>query len=298
MQNHISVVIPTFRREKLLLRSLQYILPQLHEQDEVIVCNDDREGNSCGDIIKSLNDGRVTLVNNDAEKGPASTRNIGASHAKNNLILFLDDDDILVDGYLQSLRQTLDEYPEADYGYSNIEITYGTAWQDKLKKLVPEVASPVTKSKDKLFGACCGFWIKKGIFEKVGKFDVTLWNSEDNDLCARLHAAKFKCLKFQRKWVLVCRSHQDGAQNITSRTQNSQKVKCWWMVYSKNSKNLPLTDGVRVTLLERFIRRAVKFNLTDYAAKKMSQNLLDPLMILGFLYLGGKYISKIIKQKN
>ena len=37
-----SVVIPTFRRPKLLIRSLQSVLVQLEDTDEIIVVNDDR----------------------------------------------------------------------------------------------------------------------------------------------------------------------------------------------------------------------------------------------------------------
>lgn len=296
MEHSISVVIPTFRREKLLQRSLKQILPQLDENDEIIICNDDRENQFNGNFSSLVNGEKIVTINNFEEKGPASTRNFGARYAKNKVILFLDDDDIVRDGYLESIRSTLKFYPNADYGYSNIEITYGSATENL--RLDPEIASEVKRSVDKLFGACCGFWIKRDVFEKVGRFDVSLWNSEDNDLGARLHAAKFICMKFQNKWIVVCRSHQDEMKNITSITKNTEKLRCWWYVYEKNSRNLSATDGVRVILLERFVRRSVKLNSTANAIKKMLTRPLDPLIIIGLIYLIFKYARHKVKRNT
>lgn len=295
MDHGISVVIPTFKRENLLKRGVHQIIPQLKEKDEIIICNDDRGTDLNEKIAKLTNNNKIITINNYAERGPASTRNIGADHAKNKVILFLDDDDIVHDGYLESIRRTLDLNPNSDYGYSNIDITYESA-PENITKIEPEIALKVTKSKDKLFGACCGFWIKRDVFEKVGKFDPSLWNSEDNDICARLHASKFTCVKFKKRWILVCRSHEKETKNITGTTENAEKLRCWWQVYSKNSKSLAPIDGVRLILLERFVRRSVKLNSTAYAIKKMLSKPSDPLITIGLIYLIIKYTGNKIKN--
>ena len=90
----ISVIIPLYNKEPIIEQSLQSVLSQDYGDFEVIVVNDGSTDRSA-EIVKSINDPRITLIEQD-NGGPSKARNTGVKHAKGDWILFLDADDELL----------------------------------------------------------------------------------------------------------------------------------------------------------------------------------------------------------
>jgi glycosyltransferase involved in cell wall biosynthesis len=88
----VSVVIPTLDRPSLLLRAINSVLRQTHQEVEVIVVVD-RPDHDTLSAVQSLNDSRVRLVLNSYAPTAGGARNAGVDHAKGEWIAFLDDDD-------------------------------------------------------------------------------------------------------------------------------------------------------------------------------------------------------------
>lgn len=88
----ISVIIPTLDRPKLLLRAINSVLSQTHEELEVIVVADEPDKDT-ESVVQSLHDPRVQLIRNPHSLKAAGARNFGADHATGEWIAFLDDDD-------------------------------------------------------------------------------------------------------------------------------------------------------------------------------------------------------------
>ncbi|WP_076860627.1 glycosyltransferase family 2 protein [Bradyrhizobium mercantei] len=88
----VSVVIPTLDRPRLLLRAIDSVLRQTHQDIEVIVVVDRPSGDIIS-AIQSVNDPRVRLVVNSYSLTAGGARNTGADHATGEWIAFLDDDD-------------------------------------------------------------------------------------------------------------------------------------------------------------------------------------------------------------
>lgn len=93
----ISVVIPTFSRPDLLRRSLTSVLNQTYQNLEIIVVDDNvaqpENRQAVRNLVESLGDSRVRLIENRRPLGGAMTRNAGIEAAHSEYIAFLDDDD-------------------------------------------------------------------------------------------------------------------------------------------------------------------------------------------------------------
>jgi glycosyltransferase involved in cell wall biosynthesis len=88
----VSVVIPTLRRPKLVLRALASVLNQTYQQIEVIVVVDGPDEDTC-EVLRSVNDSRLRVIVNPRSLTAAGARNVGVDYAKGEWIAFLDDDD-------------------------------------------------------------------------------------------------------------------------------------------------------------------------------------------------------------
>jgi glycosyltransferase involved in cell wall biosynthesis len=88
----VSVIIPTTRRPKLLLRALASVLDQTHRELEVIIVVDGPNPETLAEL-DGIGDPRVRVLQNRESLGPGVARNLGAEQARGEWIAFLDDDD-------------------------------------------------------------------------------------------------------------------------------------------------------------------------------------------------------------
>jgi glycosyltransferase involved in cell wall biosynthesis len=88
----VSVIIPTLDRPKLLLRAIDTVLRQTHQEIEVIVVVDRPDPDTVS-AVRAVSDPRLQLIVNPQRTTAAGARNVGADHATGEWIAFLDDDD-------------------------------------------------------------------------------------------------------------------------------------------------------------------------------------------------------------
>jgi glycosyltransferase involved in cell wall biosynthesis len=88
----VSVVIPTLDRPELLLRAIDSVLRQTHQEIEVIVVVDRPDPNTLS-AVRSVEDPRLRLIVNPHPLTAAAARNFGADQGTGEWIAFLDDDD-------------------------------------------------------------------------------------------------------------------------------------------------------------------------------------------------------------
>lgn len=97
----ISVIVPTYKRETLLRRSLDSII--FNAPDEIIVVNDDPTE------LKEINTKQnYKLIQHRENQGLSAARNSGISMAVGDYISFCDDDDEWMPEYLNTVRPLLD----------------------------------------------------------------------------------------------------------------------------------------------------------------------------------------------
>lgn len=89
----VSVIIPFFNREDLLLRAIKSVQSQTHSNLEIILVDDASTEplDKLNNLLKK--DKRIILLKNNENKGPAASRNFGISKASGEYVAFLDSDD-------------------------------------------------------------------------------------------------------------------------------------------------------------------------------------------------------------
>jgi glycosyltransferase involved in cell wall biosynthesis len=103
----ISVCMAVFNGESYLEEQLRSILVQLANDDEVIVVDDCSIDGSV-DLVRRVNDSRVTIVQNTVNSGPTKSFERAFSLAKGKYIFLSDQDDIWVPGKVAAVSEIFD----------------------------------------------------------------------------------------------------------------------------------------------------------------------------------------------
>lgn len=101
----ISVVIPTYNEEKDISQCLDSVESQTYQKTEVIIV-DDGSTDKTRDIVQKYK--RVRLLRQE-HQGPGAARNLGAKHAKGEILVLIDADMVLLPDYIEKLTKPIIE---------------------------------------------------------------------------------------------------------------------------------------------------------------------------------------------
>lgn len=104
----ITVIIPVYNAEKKIERCVNSVLPQLTEQDELLLINDGSKDNSLLILRDIEKKHRIVRVIDKENEGVANTRNRGIKEALGQYICFIDNDDYLEQDYIQTYYEAID----------------------------------------------------------------------------------------------------------------------------------------------------------------------------------------------
>ena len=109
----ISVLMPVYNGEKYLKQAIDSILSQTFTNFELITINDGSKDNSLN-ILKSYNDPRLIIINNEINKGLIESLNIGLAQCKGMYTARFDHDDIALPHRFDTQYKFMQEHPEID----------------------------------------------------------------------------------------------------------------------------------------------------------------------------------------
>lgn len=184
----ISVIIPTYNRANMVCDCVASVLAQKGVALEIIVV-DDCSPDDTGLKIKERfgNDSRVRYIRNEKNSFQAVSRNNGAKAARGDWLLFLDDDNLLVENAVEELLRCFERHPDAGLvaplsihlrpGRENVVWTLGSdfnRWTSQPKDIMPNTPAgqipkdpidcPTTYSPN-------AFLVPRKVFEEVGGFE-------------------------------------------------------------------------------------------------------------------------------
>jgi mycofactocin glycosyltransferase len=192
----LSIIVPTRDRGKSLVECLESLYAQDYpsEQIEIIAIDD----GSVDETQKLMSGFACKLLKNPSSRGQSYCRNLGAQHAKGEILAFLDDDCVAgrtwlkdlvlyfrweevgavggyVDGY--SSRSLLDRY-EKVFSRLNLGKYIVRGMKDRSTFYVPT----------------CNMLVRKKAFDETGGIRETMHLGEDVDFCWRLRDAGWQAL--------------------------------------------------------------------------------------------------------
>lgn len=107
-----SVVIPLFDKAHTIVSTVASVLAQDFADFEIVIINDGSTDGGPEKVRSSFRDSRIRIVDQE-NQGVSMARNHGVALAERELIAFLDGDDLLLPGYLSSMRALAAEFPDA-----------------------------------------------------------------------------------------------------------------------------------------------------------------------------------------
>ena len=192
----ISVIIPTYNRQKLLARAIESVLNQTFKDFELFIVDDGSTDNT-KEVVREFQkrDSRIKYIWQENSGAPARPKNTGIKNAKGNYIAFLDDDDEWLSEKLEKQLE-LFEGLESDLGFVGCNIL---VINESNKKIWREYKIPRYSSQiffeELLEGnfilTSSSIMIKKEVLDKIGLFDENLKFGDDWDLWLRI-AKKYK----------------------------------------------------------------------------------------------------------
>lgn len=113
----ISIVVPTYNREKSLEKCIKSILNQTYTDFELIIVDDCSVDNT-EKMIHSFSDNRIKYIKLDKRGGAYNARNAGISVIKGEYFLRWDSDDIMYPFALSELTNILNKNKDIDMVYA------------------------------------------------------------------------------------------------------------------------------------------------------------------------------------
>lgn len=181
----ITVLIPTFNRQGLVVEAIKSVFSQTYTNYEVVVVDDGSTDDTERVLEPWLSKIRYLKKPNG---GPSSSRNLGIQHANSHYVAFLDSDDQWEPNFLQTVVTTLQSQP--DLGLvttSRLMIPEGVCQPRIPDSPIKGDLYPILFQRN--FVTTSGVLVKRECFDMVGFFNEELIQAGDYDMWLRISKA-------------------------------------------------------------------------------------------------------------
>ena len=193
----VSIVIPTFNREKTIVRAVNSVLRQTYCDIEVIVV-DDGSQDKTRMLLDEIQDPRIRYIY-QRNSGACAARNKGIKLAQGDYIAFQDSDDIWHEDKLEQQMKIMDKY-KPDILFCQM-IRFDADSSQENNTVVPEIShSGFLERKDIVVGISTQCLLTKSYVAKDILFDTDMPRYQDLDWLLR---ATEKYSLFGLKEILV-----------------------------------------------------------------------------------------------
>lgn len=279
-----SIIVPSYNRNKEILALLESLKQQTVYNFDVVVVDD------CSTELVKVEKSypfQVTVIRNTPNVGAAQSRNVGAMHAKNEWLLFLDDDDRFAPEKCERLAQAITANPEANFVYHpakcemvNEQFSYTThPFKDK---------ADLTKENILLANKIGGMpmiGLKKALFEQVGGLSNELRSLEDYDFLLKLVAQTDFNPLYVDEALTYCTFHTKRS-SVSTDTTNTEKaiqyIQQHYIETEQQAKNFKINSLYILAYphVMNLSRKAAKYYFEIFKQNKNIKMLVIALIIL------------------
>lgn len=236
------------------MEAIDSVIHNIKGDFEVILINDGSTEHSTLEVLKALNDPRVTIIH-QTNKGLASARNIGVQHCKGEILFFLDSDNTILPCYASRAVEIFNSHSEISVVYGN-PLFFGEV--DSVKRFSTHSYNFDLLLKGNYIDACA--FVRKKDFLEVGGFSVhsDLQGWDDWELWIKLSIAgkKFHYLNFD------CFGYRVRSNSMIGKSTHEQKKamleyigsKYGYIFHSKYRQYLRIVENIHKNPFRNFFR--------------------------------------------
>ena len=219
----VSVIIPTYNREKMVEDAIRSVLNQTFSDFEIIII-DDASTDNTESIIKSICDERIKYIRHERNKGGSAARNTGIMKARGEYIALLDSDDLWLKEKLEKQIDVMEKsklHPGVVYSGVNYIDSHGRLKGPVIPFFKGNIQSYLLEENIVLGGGSTAL-IRKDCFDEVGLFDENLPSRQDLDLWIRI-SRKFT-FDYVKTPLVNIRIHKDRITEDLEMKINSREL--------------------------------------------------------------------------
>ncbi len=286
----ISVVIPLYNKEQLVINCIRSVLFQKMPPKEIIIVNDGSTDNSYYKIVDYIDQQDCKLnikIINIQNSGVSIARNIGVENAQADHIAFLDSDDEWDSDYLFEMTMLMEQYPDAGMYSCNHKIN-----KENLGKFVAKCPMELNyKGLVNFFNLSQRYSVvnsskvivKRNLFMSIGGFPANIRYGED--LYVWIRMALLSDVAFINKCMVTINQFSDESRTsrfndvlfpllkITSEEYNkNDDLRRYLLILFRNSFFVRIKEGNK--------RNALKIFLKSYSISPVYTTLLFPFIIV------------------
>jgi GT2 family glycosyltransferase/glycosyltransferase involved in cell wall biosynthesis len=201
----VSIIVPAFNEYRVTMVCLRSLLEHGAAFDYEVIVADDVSSDLTASIEERVSG--ITVSRPDANLGFLRNCNTAAALARGELLVFLNNDTAVTQGWLDTLVATLDAHPDAGivgprlvYPDGSLQEAGGIVWDDASgwnygrEDAADKPAYNYLRDTDYVSGAC--LVIRTDLWRSLGGFDERFAPAyyEDTDLCFAARAAGYRVL--------------------------------------------------------------------------------------------------------
>jgi GT2 family glycosyltransferase len=190
-----SIIIPVFNKVEFTFQCLRSLLREVDFRDTEVIIINNASTDETSEVLSHFR-GRVRVVENDANRGFVDACNQGAAVARGRYLVFLNNDTIVLPGWLEALVETAEHDERAGavgsmflYPDGRIQEAGGIVWSNGEALHYGWGKSPAdrrfTFAREVDYCSGASLLVRKDLFDRLGGFDRRYAPAyyEDTDLC-------------------------------------------------------------------------------------------------------------------
>ncbi|HEX7766248.1 MAG TPA: FkbM family methyltransferase [Nitrospira sp.] len=257
-----SVIIPVWNRCELTRDCIAALATTIKDLSWELIVVDNHSTDETAAFLATLS-GDVQVIRNQDNLGFAKACNQGAAAARGQYLVFLNNDTVPLDGWLQALRNEAEEQP--DVGVVGSKLLYpdktiqhaGVVFSRRHRipfhvyQKFPGDHPAVNQRREYQAVTAACLLIRKDLFHEVGGFDERFLNGfEDIDLCLKVREKGHKIV-YQPKSVVIHHESQTPGRKTHDESNARLLLERWKDHWWQTDEDLHHhRDGYKTVVLE------------------------------------------------
>ncbi len=183
-----SVIVPTYNRANLILKTLNSVFKQSYTNYEIIVVDNGSTDNTLEILATLENEKKIKIIRNPINEERSVSRNLGMKAANGHFLTLLDSDDIMYENNLMNAFEFHKSNPTIHF-FHNLYHLIDTNGNVIYKYRFPDNKNAIQSIANGNFLSCIGIFMSREIYTNY-KFETNpiIIGSEDWELWIRILA--------------------------------------------------------------------------------------------------------------